>query len=207
MKKHPLPEEQPRYLNARGILHIYEGQTAKAIEVFRQLLESYRDECILRLNFGISLCAAGKNYDGIIQARMAARKDPNHSKCWNRLGYLYIAAGRVEDALACFKESIRLRPNEAGFHESLAVCYHLLNWTEQALSELEHINDLDQPPRLFNDIYRVAIMGSPQEASNMLRAAVRDGNLPLLAVSRNPNINLVLDSDIVFKRNRKLHEN
>ncbi|MEW6405733.1 MAG: hypothetical protein AB1649_28410, partial [Chloroflexota bacterium] len=99
MKKHPLPEERPRYLNARAILHIYEGQTAKALEVFRRLLKSYRDESILRLNFGISLCAAGKNFDGIRQARMAARKEPAHSKYWNRLGYLYIAAGRAEDAL------------------------------------------------------------------------------------------------------------
>lgn len=202
-----IPYEHLRFLNAMALFHIHEGHNNVADEILGDLSRRYNRESIPRLNLGISLCAQGKNYKGVSQGKKAIRLEPSNPEIWNGLGYLYISAGKLNDALTCFEHAIRLAPDEKRHHEAIATCYYLLGWTEKALSVFETLYYTDRQSNILVDIYRQRIMGGPEIASRMLHIEIANGTISQMSISENPNFYLILDSGLSPRNSWVQYEN
>lgn len=188
-----LSVEIPRFLNGKAIHHLYSGQYGLASDIFTEILTHDKKDGIAWMNLGIAFCAQGKNYLGASHGRKAIRMEPDNARLWNRLGYLHVSAGTLNEALLCFESAIRFSPDEAGYHESLAACYHLLGWTERALTELETVVRMDEKRYVLVDIYRQRMSGNLDGISELLRTEISGGDILQRTGFHNPNLNLFLD--------------
>lgn len=72
-------------------------------------------------------------------AEMAVKLNPRLSHAHQFLGGAYNTLGRYDEAIAAMNEAVRLEPNNAGAHGSLARAYWLgKGMVEEAIVELEH---------------------------------------------------------------------
>jgi adenylate cyclase len=72
-------------------------------------------------------------------AEKAVKLNPSLSHAHQFLGGAYSTLGRYDDAIASMNEAVRLEPNNAGAHGSLARAYWLgKGMVEEAIVELEH---------------------------------------------------------------------
>lgn len=195
----PLPDLHLRLLNGMAIIHFQDAHYGKALEILRKLLQTHKRESTPRMNLGIALCVTGRHYEGVSQAKRAVRSEPSNFKLRYRLGHLYVNSGKLEDAVACFKDAIRLAPAIIDHYKSLAVCYHLLGWSDQAVLEIENFQSLGQQRDIFADIYREVIKGNLEKASEVLNLAIQEGRISALEASRDLNLNLIMNPKLAFK--------
>lgn len=191
--RNSLADENLRFYNGCAILLLYHGHHAAAGKIFEELSQRHQGECIPRMNLGIALSAQGKNSKGISEGRKAIRLEPGDSRLQIRLGYLYISAGKLNDALTCFTKAIQLAPHKKSYRESLATCYCLLGWKEKALSEIETIYSTDEKSNILVDIYRQGILGNLDHASEMPRVELGNRETPQQRGLRDLNLRLILD--------------
>jgi tetratricopeptide (TPR) repeat protein len=71
------------------------------------------------------------------------KSNPDDPVAHAGLGAAYIKMGQIDEALAEFKEAIRLKPKSAQYRYNLAVVYRDKGETEKALRELDEAQSLD----------------------------------------------------------------
>ena len=64
------------------------------------------------------------------------RLDPNHAKAYFKLGLLYSAQDRFDEAIAEYEEAIRLDPDYAEAHKFLGLEYAMQGRLDEAIAEL-----------------------------------------------------------------------
>jgi predicted Zn-dependent protease len=88
----------------------------ESIEVFAEVLgrypkETWRDKPEIYLNYGLALAKLGELDKGLEQMKLALDAKTDLPELWASLGSLYQGSGRLEDAIAHYREFIRRFPN------------------------------------------------------------------------------------------------
>jgi tetratricopeptide (TPR) repeat protein len=116
-------------------------------------------------------------------------------KIWNRLGYIYCAMQKFDEAISCFTKAEELAPQIPAYQESLAIAYNILKRSDESMRRLEIARKLagnQAATRL--DIYEKAFIGKPEEALNLLQKAVETNQISFIDMQRDPNINLLFET-------------
>ncbi len=193
----PDPTLHKHYVNGRAIILFQKGQDKEAVDLLTKLLQMDKEDAIARMNLGIMLCGMGRKSDGLTQAERAVKVEPSSSELWNRLGYVHLVAGNLESALSCFEKAIDLAPGTSSYHESIAVCYHLLGWNDRALSELGKIRAFKPAEDPLLEVFEAAFEGNPEHAAGILKNLILEKKLTRLDVRRNANLDIVLDTEMI----------
>ncbi len=184
-----------------AIIAFEQGDLQQAAAIYESLLPEFPKDSILYLNYGAALCALGKNSNALSQAEKAARLNPNDGETWNRIGYLYIGAGKPDQAVECFKKAVELAPAVAYFYISLALCYSMLDLPDEALRQIgqAYLHTTDQA-FLFRT-YEAALQGRPEHSSELLKRALSTGKIARIDILRDFNSQVflhdVLDPELI----------
>lgn len=181
-----------RFLNGIAVMHFQNSRYDKALEIYGKLLDMYAKETIPIMNRALVLCSMGKNYEALIQGKRAARYEPVTPRLWNRLGYINVVAGKLDDALACYKEAVRLAPAISDFHESLMVCFRLMQWGRQSIAEFELIRKLGQLNENYIEAYRRILMDEPQQDSDVPPSIAGSQKNSPLDITHEINLKLIM---------------
>ena len=75
--------------------------------------------------------------------RNVVDKDPKNAVARAQLGNLYYDAGRYNDAIKWYSESLALNPKDVSVSTDLGVSYYYNNQPDQAIKQLEHSLQVD----------------------------------------------------------------
>ena len=91
-----------------------------------------------RINLAENLLHFGKYSDADDQLEIALRIAPEEPLVWNNLGYSAYSTGRLDKAVKCYEEALRLEPANARIRTALADALRRLDRSEDAVRNLEH---------------------------------------------------------------------
>lgn len=184
-------------LNGVAITRHEQGEYPQVLKIYEGLSQLSPNDGILSMNWGIALCSTGKNYDGITESRRATAKEPSNPKLWNRLGHLQLAVGKFDDAMAAFRKAIAIAPSQAEYSESLAICHAVMGNIDDALIQIRKAGQLEDEPYPRSELLEEAIRGETEKAADLLKAAIRAGQISETTAKRDPNLCIVID-DALF---------
>ena len=80
--------------------------TGTALANLLRMLESGRDNALLRFSIGNEYLKGGDAASAAVHLRAAVQHDPAYSAAWKLLGRALEASGTLEDALSAYREGI-----------------------------------------------------------------------------------------------------
>lgn len=127
-------------------LHLDVGRYRDAVEAAREALRIDAEDTAARDLLARALTRLGRHDEAAGVTRTTLREDPEHAPAHARLGWIGLAGGG-EEALAHFREALRLDPTDAdareGLLHALRARHFLYRWSFRALFWL-----WSRPPRL-----------------------------------------------------------
>ena len=112
------------------------GQYDAALEAFQGGLKYRSSSRALLINLSATQCILGRIQEALALGKKAVRANRSEADTWRRLGYIYNAAGRTDEAIGCLTKAIELAPREPIHHEALAVMYGMVDRAEDAKLQL-----------------------------------------------------------------------
>lgn len=119
-----------------GLTLLAQGRPAEAEIEGRRAVAEHATSAVAHNALARALCALDRSDEAIDHFREALRLD-SHTEAWHDLGTAYKLVGRVQDALACFDESLWLLPTAASTHVNRATLLLLLCDFERGWPEYE----------------------------------------------------------------------
>jgi tetratricopeptide (TPR) repeat protein len=101
-----------------GTAYLATGRYQESVEVFAESLGRYpkqmwRDKPEFYVNYGFALAKVGEFDKSVEQMKIALDAKTDLPEAWAALGSLHQGSGRLEDAIASYREFIRRFPNRA----------------------------------------------------------------------------------------------
>ena len=129
-------------------------------------------------NLGVVLVKQGKLEEGLahFSEALAAPADPaKHANARKQLGWALARNGRLEEAIASYEEALRLTPNDADMHTSLADALRRRGRLEEAAAYYSQSLRLrpNQAGTHFSLGQTLALQGKIEDAARHFEAAVR----------------------------------
>jgi Tfp pilus assembly protein PilF len=90
-----------------------------------------------RINLAENLLHFGKYSDANDELEIALKIAPEEPLVWNNLGYCAYSTGRLDKAVKCYEEALRLEPGNARIRTALADALRRLDRSEDAVKNLE----------------------------------------------------------------------
>jgi Flp pilus assembly protein TadD len=182
-------------LSGLAILSYEAKDYGRAADLHTEALQHSPQNALVAINLAITLCTLGRNQEALALAGKAIKLNGRDARVWNALGYVYLAMGKVDDAIKCFTTAAGYAPRIAAYHSTLAICYDLVERPDDTRRELElaHTLATDQAA-VFLDIYESALLENTSKSLARARAAVRAGKLSPPELWRDPNLSLLMDS-------------
>jgi tetratricopeptide (TPR) repeat protein len=190
------PEEKAGLLNGSGIILYERGQYETALERFQGGLLYRSSSRALLLNMSATQCVLGRIQDALILGKRAIRANRSEADTWRRLGYIYNAAGRTDEAIGCLAKAIELAPRDPILHQTLAVMYGIVDRAEDARLHLRAASQLSGDVRsVYQEILAEALLGEAGKALQVLQAAVAAGQISVTEVKRDVNLGLLFEAE------------
>lgn len=124
---------------------------------------------------GLALEREGHPGAAIAAYNNAVRADPTVSEAWYRSGRLYLARGRVDEAVRCFRAELRYHPEHVEAARELGLGLAQLGDTTHAIAELKRLTRVrprdDESWRALGIAYSAA--GRTRQAEAALLRAVK----------------------------------
>jgi hypothetical protein len=95
----------------------------------------------------------------------------------------------MDEAIASFKLSLDISPNNDYFSQALALCYLELGLYEQVQFQLDQ-TQVDSRS-IISELMEVYIQNNKEKASAYLADIVSAGKISKLEISRNPILNII----------------
>ncbi|MGZ6316570.1 MAG: tetratricopeptide repeat protein [Anaerolineales bacterium] len=182
-------------LNGLAIISYDAKNYSRAATIYEQALMDSPTDSLLLINLAAASRALGRNQEAISIAKRAIKVSPEDARIWNVLGYLYTAMSKFDEAIACFGKAEHLAPRSAAYHLALAVCYDLIERSDETSRELELARGLAHGQTLaYLEICEAALQADVARSVELARSAVQTNRLSKYDISRDPNINLLMDS-------------
>jgi len=192
---HALPEAKAGLLNGIGIVLFESGSHAGALERFNEGLHYRSSSRALLINLSATQCVLGRIQAALALGHKAIRSNPTDADTWFRLGYIYHAAGRTDEAIAGMAKAAELGPRVAAYQLALAVLYSLVERPEDSGVHLARARQLTgESGQTYTDVLESALQGHQDAALARLRKAVAAGSVTAADVSRDLNLNLLFDA-------------
>jgi tetratricopeptide (TPR) repeat protein len=106
-----------------GIAYGDSGQTAKAIEAYRQAIRINPEYDNAWLNLGVAYGDSGQTAKAIEADQQAIRINPENDSAWNNLGAAYGVSGQTAKAIEAHQQAIRINSENADAWYNLGVAY------------------------------------------------------------------------------------
>src|SRR5579872_5953379 len=105
------PEDEVRTLAERAAAHVARGEMPAALAVYQQLLALAPNQTTA-LNFvAVAALQGGDARRAIVLLQQAVAADAADASLHKNLGLAYRAAGSADQALQCFRQASRLKPD------------------------------------------------------------------------------------------------
>jgi len=183
-------------MNGMAILYHEKGEYKRASDIYSDLIAKYNDDVVLRINHGIVLSALGRNSEAISESKKAVKLSPADAGIWNRQGWIYTSAGKLDEAVPAFKRAIELAATSPIFHESLAICYYLLGLTDESINQIRNVSRYAEDRLFLAELYEEAIQGRVERSLDLLKAALVSGKIPEADLRRNFNVQIMFGSSL-----------
>ena len=182
-------------LNGQAILAYDAGQYKRAVELLQAALRDDPDDSLLLINLSAACSALGRNQEAVLVAKKALKVGARDPRVWSALGYIYAATGKYDEAVSTFSKAVDLAPRMAVPHLSLAICYDLLDRSDERLHELQLARQLARSgERLCLDIAEALLDDQPEKAIELAQAAIHAGQLSAAELRCDPNFSLLADT-------------
>ncbi|WP_238474240.1 tetratricopeptide repeat-containing serine protease family protein [Pseudomonas cavernicola] len=106
-----------------GFAYGKSGQSAKAIEAYRQAVRINPEYAEAWYNLGVVYGKSGQTTSAIEAYQQAVRIDPEDADVWNNLGAVYGDSGQIAKAIEAFQQAVRINPEFAKAWLNLGVVY------------------------------------------------------------------------------------
>ena len=103
------------------------GDAARAERILSRLVALAPDRPAPRRALARALLALGRSEEALEHARAAAERDPKNVDGATLLGFAFVASGRPEQAVACFRRALSARPRDRNARGGLAMAYASLS--------------------------------------------------------------------------------
>jgi tetratricopeptide repeat protein len=181
-------------LNGLAVLSYDAQDYAAASDLLHQALQERPEDVTLLINLSAASNALGRNQEAIRLAKQATRLKPRDARIWNAKGYIHAATGHFDEAIAAFDKAIELAPRAAPYHAALAICYDLVERTDDTARELAFARKLASGELVpYLEIYGAALHGRTAASLDLARAAIHAGQLSPVDLRRDPNLSLLMD--------------
>ncbi len=104
---------------------------------YREALKLDPANLAARINLAENLLHFGRYSDANDELEIALRLAPEEPLVWNNLGYCAYCTGRLDKAVRCYEEALRLEPRNARIRTALADALRRLGRSAEAVKELE----------------------------------------------------------------------
>ncbi|MSO49147.1 MAG: tetratricopeptide repeat protein [Acidobacteria bacterium] len=129
--------------NYLGAAMMAQGQTAAAVEHFRQAAAlAPRDE-VMHFNLGTALGALNRTAEAEAAFRRSITVNPDYGDAHVNLAALLLAGGRTKEAIPHFERAVALNPESAGMHSNLGGALASAGRYSEAMVEVRRALDLD----------------------------------------------------------------
>ena len=112
-----------------------ENNVVKQIQLTEQLAKQFPDDKRVHYYLGAAYMGQDENDKAIVEFNKVLAIDANYPPVYNLMGYTYVDKGDYVKAEEAFKNYIRLLPEEANPHDSLADLYTKLGRYDDAIAE------------------------------------------------------------------------
>jgi hypothetical protein len=181
-------------LNGLAILAYEAEDYGRTDELLRQALRDDPENAVLLVNLAAASNALGRNQEAALLSKKALKSAERDSQIWSSAGYIDIAMGKFDDAIACFNTAVDRAPRVAAHHLALALCYDLVERTEDTVRQLQLARTLAPDPMLISiDIYEAALAGDTAKSLELASAAIRTDRLSIYDLRRDPGLSLLVD--------------
>ena len=129
--------------NHLGLVLQARGETAAALEAFREAVRYEPAEPGYRSNLGVALRAAGDLTGAIAQYRAVLALQPDHARAHANLGVALQASGAIDEAVEHYRRAIALEPDSARSRFNLGVALATQGETLDAIEQLRSATALE----------------------------------------------------------------
>lgn len=134
--------------SAYGGLGLYE----KAIEVIEHAIRMEPKQSLYRNNLALQYRAIGRYEDAIKQLNTAINLGPS-AELWDNLGGIYVEMQNYDEAIKCYKTSVKLNPKFIPAQINLSLAYHFNGDWKNGFKQYEWRFFYYQSLRGYLDVY------------------------------------------------------
>jgi len=138
--------DEPRVLYAYGVLLLKRGDD-KGFAELRRAVELDPDDVVTRLELAFELLLRGDNAEAKEQATKAVARAPSLFAAHNALGRALVELGELDAGIRELEQAVRLAPESAETHFTLARAYARAGRTEDAARERAAFTDIEERRR------------------------------------------------------------
>lgn len=190
---YPIPRGPRRSEHAQSLVNLgsalyHEGDTAAAVNAFKQALRTSPEHAEALRNLGVVMLERGQVSEAASILARAAKAAPDNPGTRLHLGAALESQGKLDSALTQYALSVRLKPGEVRYRFSLATALQKLGRYDAALAQYDTMLELAPDNPLVHHNLAVALFntGDFQRAWAELQEARNLGG-PV-----NPNLEQVL---------------
>jgi tetratricopeptide (TPR) repeat protein len=187
------PNMDIKFINGLAILNYEAHNYDEALMIHKKALELNIKDSSLLINLGVIYHALNQNQRAISAGRKAANIDPKNSRLWINLGHLYFSMKKFDEAILSIEKAIEINPKVADYRFTLSIFFYKTGQLDRSKQQIKIAHSIAKDCGLYQRICEEGINGNNEEAAKLLDLAIDQRVLTRILVSRDPNLNLILE--------------
>ncbi len=131
-----------KYYYSQGATYFQDGQYAKAIQAFLEVIRRNPNYSTVYYHLGLSYDAAGKPFLAVDAYKQAVAINPRYTSAYFSLGNVYDVLGNFREAVICYEIVIKLNPQSPEAYYNLGVDYRHMRRPADATEMFEKAREL-----------------------------------------------------------------
>jgi len=159
--------------NLKGLAKLHSGDSDGAAEAFARCESHPLDPSEAHNNHGMAHFVKGRWEDSSIEFDKAIKEQKDNPAAWNNRGCVLYKVGRTREAVACFDESLVIRPSSVAM-VNRGFTQLSMDLLPDAAQSFQESLKIEETAEAYNDLGIVLKrQNRPEEAENAFREALR----------------------------------